>query len=76
MEEFVKGVLYGHDELCNNTSDRAFYILGVSHFEESWSQGLDAYAFEYTIVLNIERGFIDPTCQKFIEAGLLRPHCL
>jgi len=75
-QEFVRGVLYDHDELHNDTSDRVFHVLGIGRLEESCSQGIDEYVFEHTVFLNIERGLIDYTCQKLTKVGLLCSKCL
>ena len=58
--------------IAYNISNMVFHVSGVSHLEESWSQGLDKHAFEHTIILNIKRCFIDCTCQKFTKVRLSR----
>ena len=60
----------------SDTSNRVFRVSGVSCLEESWGQGLDGYTFEHNVILNIDKGFIDCTYQKFTEIGLLCSHCL
>lgn len=54
-EKFVIRALYDKDELHSDTSDEVFHASSVNCMEESWGQGLDEYAFEHNVVLNIER---------------------
>ena len=73
-KEFVDGAGYKYKKVKSVSCDRRFEVWGVRSGSEG--HGEEPYEFKQVVSFNNEQGYIECSCMKFIEVGILCSHCL